>query len=504
MTIQKPVVLSISGDLYTDPAVLEKFSKDASSYRILPKLVAAPRDEADVAKILRFARAEGLGVVCRGGGSGLSGAGVGEGIILDFKKHFNRVVSVGEETVVQPGAVLDAILRKMAEKNLMLPSVPSSSAWCTLGGNVGTRSTGPRTARYGTIDEFVSSLRFVTAGGKTVDTRERLPGDLEEGIRRIRDLYLEDAESRALVDRRPYIAGGYNLKALSAFSDEREIAAHLMVGSIGTLGIVTEIRLHLIGMKPSLGTFLAHFRDRSEFAEAAVRIKALNPAALEFADARCSEQARGRFLNLSDPGTVFTMMVEFDESREQAQAGKAVLESFDISGLKEIPSGSEDEAALWEDRRKILPSLWNYAGKRGWLLPSIIDDIAIHLKDAGSVLEAIDSRLKELGHETVFFGHLGFGSIHARPYFDPGKGGLIDQVMRVSQETFTILRAFNGTLVGEHNSGRSRSVYLKEELGPAYKYLRMIKELFDPDDVLNPGTLLDTPPIYVHMDLGGG
>ncbi len=494
--------LLIAGDVHSDSSVLEKFSKDASSYRIRPRMVVEPKQEEDILKTLQFARSEGMSVVCRGGGSGLSGAGIGDGIILNFKKYFNRVVSVGEETVVQPGTILDAFLRQMSEQNLMLPSVPSSSALCALGGNVGTRSTGPRTARYGTIDTFVTTLRFVTARGEIVDTRDPLPDDLADGIRKVRGEYLNDPESRAAVEGRPYIAGGYNLKALSTYSDERDMVTHLLVGSIGTLGILTEIRLRLIPIRPSLGTFVAYFKDLDEFAEAANRIKALNPAALEFADAACSRQVDGHVLNLPDPAVLQTMMVEFDESAEQADAGRSILESCNISGIRQIPAGGKEEAALWEDRRRILPTLWKYARARGWLLPSIIDDTAIHLKDFGPAMKDLGALIKELGHEMALFGHLGFGSVHARPFFDPKKSGLVEQIMRVSQETFRVLQRYHGTLVGEHNSGRSRSVYLEKDLGPAYPYLKKIKNLFDPEDILNPGTLFNTAPIYVDMDLG--
>ncbi len=493
--------LKIKGDVHSDPAVLEKFSKDASSYRILPKLVVEPKSETDIIKTLEFARNQGLNIVGRSGGSGLSGAGIGDGIIVNFKKYLNRVLSVEEETVVQPGAILDSFLKQMSERNFMLPSVPSSSALCALGGNIGTRSTGPRTARYGTIDAFVTSLRFVTPNGEIVDTRNQLPYRFSEKLIRIREDYLSDTGSRGIVAKRPYIAGGYNLNALSAYSDPRDIATHLMVGSIGTLGIITEIRLEPIRHRFSLGTFVAHFRDFDQFVDAAIRLKALDPAALEFADATCSKHVNGKILNLSDPAITQTLMVEFDESAEQAMAGREIIETYDVAEIREVAAGSEEEKALWEDRRRILPSLWKYAGSKEWILPSIIDDVAIHLKDLGPVIKGLNSLMNRLDYQIAYFGHLGFGSIHARPFFDPKGGDLKEQLMTVSREAFNLVKQYNGTLVGEHNAGRSRSVYLEAELGPAYKYLRKIKAIFDPENILNPGALFDTEPIYVNMDL---
>ena len=493
--------LQISGDLHTDAKTLEKFSKDASSYRITPALVAEPKSEDDILKIVQFAKNEGLSLTSRAGGSGLSGAGIGTGIIINFKKYFNQVLSVGEETVVQPGTILDDFLKQMQKMNLMIPAVPSSSYLCALGGNVGARSTGPRTARYGTIDDFITSLKFVTAKGEIVDTRRPLPDYLDQGLKQIRTQFLSDRASQEIIARRPFIAGGYNLKALSKYSDTRELAAHLMVSSVGTLAIVTEIRLKLMENKPSQGTFVAHFRDWDEFAEAANRLKALNPSALEFSDASCSRHVNGKILNYSDPTIAATLIVEFDESKEQAQQGREIIEAYNISQIWDIQPGSNDEAAMWEDRRRILPSLWKYARENKKLLPSIIDDVAIHLKDFGAVRKEIKELVKKFDLEISYFGHLGFGSVHARPFFDPNKGDLIEQILTVSQETFKILQKYHGTLVGEHNAGRSRSVYLEQELGPAFKYTKMIKELFDPDDLLNPGTVFNTEPIYVNMDL---
>lgn len=493
--------LRITGRVHSDKSSLERFSRDASSYRIEPQLVVEPADEEDVLKTLEYGRKTGNAITCRSGGSGLSGAGVGPGILLNFKALMNDVRQLEEEMIVQPGVVLDNFVQKINELGLMLPAIPTSSAWCALGGNIGTRSTGPRTARYGTIDSFVSSLRFVTAAGDVVDTREKLPAYLENGLMRIRERYLADGQSRALFEKRPFIAGGYNIRALSDYQDPREIATHMLVGSIGTLGIVTEIRLKLVPFRPSQGTYLTFFRSLDELGTAVNRIKSLRPSAVEFVDARTMSQVQGRLLNAEDPGIAGALLTEFDESRDQAEKGREIMQSFDLHKLVPIPVGSPAETELWDERRRILPSLWAHAKKKGWIVPSIIDDVALHIGEFASVYKDLRKLMAELKHEMAIFGHIGFGSLHARPFFEPQKGDVTGQIMEVSGQAFEVLHKHGGTLVGEHNAGRSRSVYLHRELGESFQYLRDIKTLFDPEDVLNPNTLFDLAPITDNMDL---
>jgi len=492
--------LKITGDWHNHTTTLEKFSRDMSAYRILPALVVEPKNEEDVIKTLLFAKNEGLSIVPRSGGSDLSGASIGPGIILNFKKHLNRLKTVGEETIVEPGMILASLVNELNDRHLMLPAIPSSSAVCALGGNVGTRATGPKTAKYGTLDDFVTSLRFITVRGEMVDTTRSLPDYLETGLRRIQQKYLADAPSRKIVDGRAYIAGGYNLKAFERYTDIRDLAAHLLIGSIGTLGIVTEIRLKLLRHRPSKGTLVAHFRNYDEFTEASLQIKKLDPAALEYSDASCCRLVNGKILNLEDPDIAATLVAEFDDSSDKVQAGRKIIEDFDISRLWEFSAGSQEESALWQDRRRILPSLLKYCRQNNLLLLPIIDDIAIHVKDFGPVIQDLTELMRRLNIEISFYGHAGFGSIHARPYFDPASKNLKEQIETVSQESFNILQKYRGTLVGEHNAGRSRSVYLEQELGPAFAYLREIKNLFDPDDLLNPGALFFTAPISTHMD----
>ena len=246
---------------------------------------------------------------------------------------------------------------------------------------------------------------------------------------------------------------------------------------------------------------MAHFRNYDEYTDASLRLKELNPAALEYSDASCSRRVNGKILNLDDPDIVATLVAEFDDSTERVQAGREILTAYDISRLWEMSAGSSEESALWQDRRRIQPSLLKYCRQNNLLLLPIIDDIAIHVKDFGPVIQDLENLMRRLNIEISFYGHAGFGSIHARPYFDPAKKNVKEQIETVSQESFKVLQKYQGTLVGEHNAGRSRSIYLQQELGPAFAYLRKIKQLFDPENILNPGSLFDTDPITTHLDL---
>jgi D-lactate dehydrogenase len=310
-----------------------------------------------------------------------------------------------------------------------------------------------------------------------------------------------DTESRKIFESRPFIAGGYNIRAFIQYQNPRDLATHLLIGSIGTLGIVTEIRLKLIPSRPSQGTYVALFVSPEELGEAINKVSEIKPSAIEFVDSATMSRIHGRILKVEDSNIVGALIVEFDESTDQAKYGQTILKSFNLFRLIEIPVSSKDETELWAERRRILPSLWAYAMEKGWIVPSIIDDMTLHLKDFTPIFQGLQQMMNDIGHEIAVFGHIGFGSLHARPFFNPQNGNVVKQIMKVSRETFHMLQKYGGTLVGEHNAGRSRSVYLEMELKEAFHYLRDVKTLFDPDDILNPKTIFNLDPITSHMEL---
>jgi FAD/FMN-containing dehydrogenase len=222
---------------------------------------------------------------------------------------------------------------------------------------------------------------------------------------------------------------------------------------------------------------------------------------VEYIDNNTLARIQGKLLNNRHKDIAGALLVEFDESEEQAKKGEKILVESNPDELIQVPVNSPEETRIWEERRLILPRLRAFARKKGWIVPSIIDDVAIHVKDFVPVVRDLNQLMRRLQHDICIFGHIGFGSLHARPLFDPGKKKITKQIDTVSRQTFQILHQYGGTLVGEHNAGRSRSIYLEMELGDSFSYLREIKDLFDPEDILNPNTLFDTSPITENMNL---
>jgi len=163
--------------LHTDSQTLRRYSKDKSNYAINPTHVAFPRTEEDLVDLVYFAREKKRFLIPRGGGTGLAGACLGKGIVVDFSRHMHTILELGKKTRVQPGVLLKDVRPQLEKKGFMLPGVPLHGD-CAIGGNVGTRSVGPGTLKYGTIDNQVVSLRGVLADGRKLDTAEKIPTDL--------------------------------------------------------------------------------------------------------------------------------------------------------------------------------------------------------------------------------------------------------------------------------------------------------------------------------------
>ncbi|NIA10588.1 MAG: FAD-binding protein, partial [Nitrospiraceae bacterium] len=251
----KKALRNVRGEVYTDAPTLYCYSTDASIYQIMPSTVVCPIDASDVSLCVTAAKELGIPVTARAAGTNLAGSCLGRGIILDFSRNMDHITGIskkgGEFVVdVQPGVIVDSLQAYLKKKGLVLPSDPSSSEICMIGGNLGTKASGARAVKYGTIDHYVTDVEFVSAEGEIIDTalEKSIPDRISGGLSAMKERLLDDETVIARLESKKGIktASGYNIRAMLDYERIGAMIAHLMSGSVGTLGIFTRIRLKVL------------------------------------------------------------------------------------------------------------------------------------------------------------------------------------------------------------------------------------------------------------------
>lgn len=491
----------IRGDVLVDEKTLNRYATDQSMYEIRPLVVAIPQDLEDVVETVRFAREGGIPLTPRAGGSSTAGSALGRGILLAFDRRgpLNRILGFDEvdgepRVTVEPGLLHDDLQRFLRERGLYLPADPSSGAICLLGGNIAAKASGPHALKHGSIDRYLRHLQFVTIEGEVVDTADEvsIPNRIREGILSLRDDVLADAQTvqRLEVRKEMKLASGYNLFTFLRHQRVGDFVAQLMVGSVGTLGVITQATLRAEPYVEGHAALLLYFRDLHQAGDAVQHIKALGVAAIEIMNHSTIAVVRERHPDVEVPaGEVHMLLVEFEgpERHDQiAWVEKLVREKgYDLAGP---PHRAEDEAEqerLWKVRKSLFPILRNYRPHLKAI--SLVNDVGVdvaHLADFILDVEAIFAR-----HDLVagIYGHAGSGNLHLRPLFDVTTPDLPALLTRVADEVYEAVFRYDGTITAEHGMGRLRVPYLNQEWGETIVgYMRRVKDAFDPDDLLNP------------------
>jgi len=476
--------------LYSTQKLLNKYSKDRSIYQIKPKYVVFPRSEKDVIEIVNFARKQRLPITPRGGGTGLSGAGIGKGIIIDFSKYFTKIYKIGKITRVQSGSLLKKLRPKIEKAGYMLPSTPLHED-CAIGGNINTDSIGPRTLRYGTMDKQVKSLRGILADGRILDTSKsnKIPDDIKEKILKLQKKIKKEKSLIKYLKSRPLVAGGYNLLSFIDYKDPEDIITHLIVSSTGTLLLLTEVTLKLPKYKEFDDVYLIHFLDLENFQTSLNNLIKNNVTSVEYAEKETLEFWAKEFRNNK---AEFTMIAAFEDHKDINKIVKGAVEIRNIKGKK--------RKKLWKSRAGALPMNEKRAKKMDLDLPSGIDDTSINSEDFAKIRLEVKSYSEKSGVPISSFGHVGVGSIHFRPLIDMKKHP--EKLDTVGLAIFKIVRKYGGTLVGEHNSGLCRSKYLPMESKTMYGYMKKVKDIFDPENILNPKVIFNLDPITKNIEVG--
>jgi len=510
------------GEVRSDSYTRHLFSTDASMYAIEPLLVAFPRHEADVVAAIGLCDARGVPLLARGAGTSLAGQAVGPGVILDLSRHMNRILDVdpaSRTARVQPGVVQDDLNQAVRAHGLMFGADTSTSNRATLGGMIGNNSSGTHSVRFGTTCDHVRALGAVMADGR----RARLePVSAQEWERRAGLETLEGAIHRglpAIVARnRATIlrdhpkfwrqSGGYRLDRLAQGGEPYDLAK-FVVGSEGTLVVVTEADLGLIPRPAAQAIAVGHFRSTADAIAAAADAIARDAAAVELMDHLILELARQRLEYsalselLKDEPNALLFVTFFGETEAEAAAAVDrlaadwVAHAHGYHTLRAVSAA--DQAAVLKVRKASLGLLM--AASTGGRRPlAFVEDTAVPPERLPEYVEEFAAVLARHGLQAGFYGHCSVGCLHIRPFLDLRQPAQVETMRAVAQEIFELAVRHGGVNSSEHGDGLARSEFNRRVFGDElYTAMRDVKRLFDPNGLLNPGKIVDAPPMSENL-----
>lgn len=520
---------SLEGDLFTDNVQRVLYSTDASQYKELPLAVARPKSKGDIKKLLAFARENKTSVIPRGAGTSLAGQVVGSGLVVDISKYLNRILEFNKEEKyvwVEPGVIPAELNAFLAPHGLQFGPETSTANRCVIGGMLGNNSCGLHSLIYGSVREHILEAEAILSDGSETtfkvltkeEFRQKLssPNLLEQSIYNDINEILTDPENQKEIREKfpdPKVTRrnmGYAVDYLldSEIYTEGGIPFNfckLLAGSEGTLAFSTRVKLNLIPLPPKFkGLLCAHFNTLEESLLGNLVALKHGPGAVELMDdtvLQCTkeniEQRKNRFFVKGDPGAM--LMIEFacETEKELTEKAAALEKDFRGAGLGyhfPLVTGAENIKRVWALRTAGLGLLSNIPGDRRGV-PGI-EDTAVAPDYLPDYIADLKKVLEKLGLTSVYYAHIATGEIHFRPlinFKDPGDVVLFENLM---SEVASLVKKFRGSMSGEHGDGRVRGRLIPFMLGEQnYQMFRRIKKTWDPGNILNPGKIVDTPPI---------
>jgi len=443
-----------SENIYSDKAHLIAYSYDATREHFEPDAVVFPRDEEDVAAVLKYCNEKKIVIVPRGAGSGFTGGALPSsgGIVLAMERHMNKILEIDMKNmvaVVQPGVVNMDLQRAVEEVGLFYPPDPASQDYSTIGGNVSENAGGMRAAKYGITKDYVMATRAVLPNGDVI----------KAGKRTIKDV------------------AGYNISGI-------------LIASEGTLAVLTEITLKLIPKPKMTKTAMGIFPSVHDAMEAVYKTMAsgVTPVAMEFLDnltIRAVEQTFHKGLPVDAGALLITDVdgnLEDDLNFQLAQIEKV----FKANGCSEfkIAKDAKESADLWFARRNASPSLSVYGSKK------LNEDVTVPRAVLPELLEKFYAIAQKYNVNIPCFGHTGDGNVHTNVMVDGKDPEQVKIAYQAIEEVFQATVDLGGTLSGEHGIGLAKAPYMSMAFTSEEMALfKSIKTAFDPNNILNPAKM---------------
>lgn len=442
-------------NLITRQAALEPYSTDGTKLVFTPDAVFFPNTSQEIADILCLATDRELPVIPRGAGTGMSGGSlpVHGGLVMSLE-HMNRILEIDQENLVakvEPG-VITAHLQEAVEKvGLFYPPDPASIHISTIGGNVAECAGGLRAVKYGVTRDYVLGLTVVLPTGDIIKT----------GVETMKGV------------------AGYDL-------------THLIVGSEGTLAVVTSITLRLLPKPETSRTMLAFFTDVSAavLTVSSIIHRGIIPTILEFMDRTCLDCVRDQMAIPIPADARAMLLMEVDGTSVLVDQGTEKIEQVCAEGQAisfEKASTPEEAERLWQARREVSPSLYKLKPHK------TSEDVVVPRSNLPRLISALDELSARYQLPLPAFGHAGDGNIHVNIMHDKNDPREKGKVAPLVGELFKRVLQMDGTITGEHGIGITKAPYLEMEIPrPGLELMIRIKKAFDPKGILNPGKIF--PP----------
>jgi FAD/FMN-containing dehydrogenase/Fe-S oxidoreductase len=525
----------LAGEVRFDATSRHLYSTDASIYRMEPLGVVIPRSAEDIVATVQIAAEAQVPITARGGGTSLSGQSIGPGIVLDCSKYLNAILDIdagARVARIQPGVVLDSFNSALAEHDLQFGPDVSTASRANLGGMIGNNSAGARSIVYGKTIDHVRRLNVVLADGNRASfgplrpeewqrrgESRGLEGSIYQQVRTIVQQECDEIERRfPRILRR---VSGYNLDVLSEGLNtngeppglsRRAVGLHqLIVGSEGTLAVITEADVGLLPRPKARGLLVPQFATLGAAMDAVAACLEMQPSAVELLD-HLLLQLTARNLALRDTMKAIqgqpqaVLMVEFssDDPAEVADRVERLRQRLQgVNGLTAAVPAVDPSLRdpLWNLRRAAMPLLYSMTGDRKPV--TFIEDPAVEPRHLPAFIARFREILQSHGTDGAFYGHASVGCLHIRPVLNLKQAGDVASMRRIMEEVTDLVLEYGGSLSGEHGDGLARSEWNEKMFGPAiYRAFCRIKQAFDPKTLLNPGRVVHAPPMTDNLRYG--
>jgi len=496
----------LEGEFHAGQVFREVFASAACIYRIKPAAVAIPKSAADVSRVLEFCSSEKMSATPRGAGSAVAGQALGDGIVINFTKYFNRIIEIdpGNKTaVVEPGVIFADLNRALKKHGLFFPPDPSSGNYCTIGGMIADNSSGAHSLFYGPTQDYIDELEVVLADGSIAvlgrnkfELREEKSYWPRKIQKKLEDLFIE--YSQAIERDRPVVKNSSGYLLWGALEQEGINYARLLAGSEGTLAVVLKAKLRLEYLPKCKSAGLIFFKDLESATRAVLKIRGLEPQAIEIMDLNFINIVRDHYPDLRhllDDHAQFMLLCEFDaETPESAldkirSANQLIVEKEKLGYKSIIAQNDREQNLLWQVRQAASPILY----RLGTGLVRFVEDIVIPPEKFPQGLAKIREIFSQFNTFAPVMGHAGEGNLHLNPSFNPARKDDQRLMQVCADQVYKAVIALKGSISGEHGDGILRAPYVQAQFPNAFLAFKELKNIFDPQGILNPGKILAEP-----------